>query len=433
VVRICFFLLMILILSVQSPFAAAQSAIVADHTTTNLLSIPDDAVLDASNLKVSLRRASVGGNISDGLDSLQSRNAKYNRAQWVFANRGNSDWKTKIDEMVSFTISNASSYDVLSMKLCFIDSNASFYYYRDKFLWLENNYPGKRFIWWTIPIETIGKTNRQAFNDSVRAYAIANGKILFDIADIEACNTAGVKQVDGSYREIMRAEWTSDGGHLNTAGAQRAAGAFWWLMAKIAGWDGELPVQISAFSAIINGMDAELHWSTATEKNNYGFDIERRKAQGDESTAAYWGKIGFVAGNGTGNSPREYSFTDPDLEPGRYIYRLKQADNDGTFEYSQNVELEILGAPKVFTLSQNYPNPFNPTTMISFTLAENSKVVLKVYNMLGKEVALLLNGTMISGIQHNIQFDASKFSSGMYFYRLEAGKNSLSRKCILLK
>jgi hypothetical protein len=233
-IRTIFLLLTVLIVLIQIPNARSQTA---DHNAANLALVPDAALVPASNLRMHLRRASVGGNISDGLDVLRSANAKYDRSKWIFADRGNNGWAAKISDFVSFTDANQSNYDVLSMKFCFIDPDAKYFRYRDSMLYLENRYPAKKFIWWTIPIETSGNTDRQAFNDSVRAFAVANGKILFDIADIEACNIAGVKQVDGSNRETMRSEWTSDGGHLSTAGAQRVASAFWWLMARIAGWN----------------------------------------------------------------------------------------------------------------------------------------------------------------------------------------------------
>jgi hypothetical protein len=214
-------------------FAQAQ-AIVADHTRTNLASLSDAVVANAAALRVHLRRASVGGNISGGLDTLRSQNARYDRSKWVFGDRGNPGWQAKVDDFVTFTTANQASYDVLSMKFCYIDPDASFTYYRDHLLALEVAHPTKRIVWWTIPIETSGNTARQLFNDQVRAYALANGKALFDIADIETYNTANQKLTDSSGRELLRAEWTSDGGHLNSAGSVRVASAWWWLMAQIA-------------------------------------------------------------------------------------------------------------------------------------------------------------------------------------------------------
>jgi Flagellar hook capping protein len=225
-----------------SQIAGAQ-ATRADHTTADLTLIPDGALSLSANLRVMLRRASVGGNISGGLDALQSANAKYNRSHWIFYDRGNPGWQAKIADFVSFTIANESTYDVFSMKFCFIDPDADFNCYRDSLLWLENHYLNKIIVWWTIPIETSGNTNRQLFNDSVRAYAMAHGKILFDMADIESHNAAGEKLVDGSGRELQQGDWSSDGGHLNTAGSLRVASAWWWLMARVAGWNGTTEVE----------------------------------------------------------------------------------------------------------------------------------------------------------------------------------------------
>ena len=215
---------------------SAAQAIVAGHAQTNLASIPDSAVSAASALRLMVRHASVGGNISNGLDLLHAQAAKYDRSRWAFQNRGNPGWKAKVDDLVAQAALQASSFDVLTMKFCYIDPDASFTYYRDALLGLEASYPTKRFVWWTIPIETSGNTARQAFNDQVRAYALANGKLLFDIADIECHDASGQKRTDTSGRELMVAAWTSDGGHLNDAGSTRVASALWWLMARIAGW-----------------------------------------------------------------------------------------------------------------------------------------------------------------------------------------------------
>jgi IPT/TIG domain len=229
--------------------AAGAQGIVADHAATSLASIPDAALPAAANQRLLVRHASVGGNINDGLDALHGLNAKYDRSKWIFQNRGNPGWQAKVDDLVTQTALQASSFDVLTMKFCYIDSDASFTYYRDRMLWLESTYPTKRFVWWTMPIETTSNASRQAFNDSVRTFARDNGKVLFDIADVEAYNAAGQKRVDGSGREIMWPEWTSDGGHLSSAGAQRVASALWWLMARLGGWD-PLGLQVTSISPV---------------------------------------------------------------------------------------------------------------------------------------------------------------------------------------
>ncbi len=228
-------ILVVLCLLVPAPRTEAQ-AIVADHTSTDVAAIPDAAIASAAALRLLVRHASVGGNIDSGLEALHTANARYDRSLWDFQSRGNPGWQAKVDDLVAQAAAQGASFDVLTMKFCYIDPNASFTYYRDALLGLEAAYPTKRFVWWTIPIETSGNTNRQAFNDLVRAYAAANGKLLFDIADIESHNAAGSKRVDGNGRELMWDEWTSDGGHLSAAGAQRVASALWWLMARVAGW-----------------------------------------------------------------------------------------------------------------------------------------------------------------------------------------------------
>ena len=126
-----------------------------------------------------------------------------------------------------------------------------------------------------------------------------------------------------------------------------------------------LPVELVSFTGTASGMNANLHWSTATEINNSGFEVQRRQT-------ADWAKVGFVAGAGTSNSPRNYSYTDNNLTAGSYSYRLKQIDNNGAFTYGTTVEVAISSAPQAFALLQNYPNPFNPSTVISYSFSEQS-------------------------------------------------------------
>ncbi|MBP9056353.1 MAG: DUF2341 domain-containing protein, partial [Saprospiraceae bacterium] len=136
-----------------------------------------------------------------------------------------------------------------------------------------------------------------------------------------------------------------------------------------------LPVELSALSAVVIGSSVQLNWRTETEINNFGFEIERSETQ--DARIAKWEKVGFVNGNGNSNSPKDYIFTDNNLVPGKYSYRLKQIDNDGQFEYSKTIQIDF-NSPKKFELTQNYPNPFNPVTTISFELPISGFVSLKV-------------------------------------------------------
>jgi hypothetical protein len=189
-----------------------------------------------------------------------------------------------------------------------------------------------------------------------------------------------------------------------------------------------VPVELTSFAAnVINGV-VELNWATATETNNNGFAIERKSINSEFT------QIGFVPGFGTTTEPRSYSFTDNNVTPAVYSYRLKQVDYDGTFKYSDVVEVDVL-APAVFALDQNYPNPFNPSTIINFRLAADSKVILKVFDVLGQEVANLISGNLRAG-SHEINFNASNLNSGVYFYRIDAtgidGTNFTSVKKMIL-
>jgi hypothetical protein len=205
--------------------------------------------------------------------------------------------------------------------------------------------------------------------------------------------------------------------------------------------DGALPVEMTSFTAAMQSANcAILKWSTATEVNNNGFEIERRAANSEQLTANSkqsivnsWQKIGFVAGAGTSNSPKEYSFTDNSLSPGVQIYRIKQIDNDGTFKYSASAQVDAGVAAKSFQLLSNYPNPFNPSTEIRFSVPEDGFASLKVYNILGQEVATLFNGIAQSGHYIAATFNAGSFASGVYFSRLEYNGKSLVQRMLLTK
>ena len=187
-----------------------------------------------------------------------------------------------------------------------------------------------------------------------------------------------------------------------------------------------LPVELTTFTASLSEQSVELIWKTATEVNNYGFDIERKIKEGD------WSKLSFVNGHGNSNSPKFYSFVDNSVEEsGNYYYRLKQIDIDGTYEYSEIVEAN-LGAPNKFELNQNFPNPFNPYTSIQFNLPYDNQIKLTVFNILGEEVAELLN-TKITAGYHSIQFDGAELNSGIYFYKLESKDFTQIRKMMLIK
>jgi len=187
-----------------------------------------------------------------------------------------------------------------------------------------------------------------------------------------------------------------------------------------------VPVEFTSFTANVNAKgNVVLNWSTATELNNQMFEIERRNNEGQYST------IGYIDGYGTTTEPHEYSYVDNTVGTGNYFYRLKQIDFGGQFEYSDEIEVEVNG-PLTFALEQNYPNPFNPSTNIKYSVPENGFVKLSVYNLVGEEVAVLVNDVMDAGF-YEVTFNAANLASGTYFYKLESNGHVELKKMILLK
>jgi hypothetical protein len=203
-----------------------------------------------------------------------------------------------------------------------------------------------------------------------------------------------------------------------------------------------LPVELTSFTANVNDKSVNLIWQTATEVNNYGFEVERaanlRGLQNgnQDSNLGGFSTIGFVQGNGNSNSTKEYSFTDKMLNLNLNLnltYRLKQIDIDGKFTYSDVVEVEVNNMPTEFALYQNYPNPFNPSTTIKFALPMDSKVTLKVYNIVGQKVTTLINNESKEAGYHQVNFNANELATGIYIYRLTANDFTSIKKFVVLK
>ena len=187
-----------------------------------------------------------------------------------------------------------------------------------------------------------------------------------------------------------------------------------------------IPVELSAFSLTTDNNNVNLNWSTASETNNNGFSIER-KSQG----VSDWKEVAFISGKGTTTDRVNYNYTDKAVAVGNYIYRLKQIDFDGTFSYSNEIEVEI-NPPSEFALYQNYPNPFNPGTTIKFSLPVQSHVKLSLYNNIGQLVTEIVNSSREAGY-HEVNFNGAELSSGVYFYSLEAGEFRSVKKMLFMK
>lgn len=232
-----------------------------------------------------------------------------------------------------------------------------------------------------------------------------------------------IRQAGGSEKEISNRIILDKAGTIYACGAFRTTSSFGpysltstgledVFLAKMNG-AGVIPVELSSFTASAKGDYVRLNWSTATETNNASFEVQR------SSDKVSFVTIASVAGKGTTAQMNEYSFVDKNIASSKYYYRLKQNDFDGISSYSGIVEVEV-AQPKDFQLNQNYPNPFNPSTLISYQLPAESKVTLKVYNVLGREISTLVNGNQAAG-RYNVKFDAGSkgLSSGVYYYRLQ--------------
>jgi hypothetical protein len=191
-------------------------------------------------------------------------------------------------------------------------------------------------------------------------------------------------------------------------------------------YESAVPVEITLFSALLEGNKINLKWQTASEINNKGFDVERKI---DHSS---WQKIGFVQGYGTSSKSNDYVFVDKVDKSGKvHTFRLKQIDYDGSYIYSSEVSVNI-SAPIDFSLYQNYPNPFNPATTIAFSIPYKTNVKLTIYNQIGQLVDELVNSVLEAGT-YNFTWNAENISSGIYLYKIQTENFKSIKKMTLIK
>lgn len=210
-----------------------------------------------------------------------------------------------------------------------------------------------------------------------------------------------------------------------------------------------MPVKLFSFTNFVTGRNNTIKWVTSEELNNSGFEIYRIPINQNPQTESNWVKLGFVKGNGTKNTPSFYEFTDKNLNSGKYYYRLKQLDYNGNYEYFELAGAVEILSPSEISLSQNYPNPFNPVTTIKYSVPSSSLsslqpgnvleqgsgrdlVVLKIYDILGKEVATLVKEYQKPGY-YEVKFNGNNLSSGVYFYKLKINERTFTKSMLLAK
>gem|GEM_PF-1794353 len=204
------------------------------------------------------------------------------------------------------------------------------------------------------------------------------------------------------------------------------------------GESGALPIELAAFTgSVANSTSARLSWTTVSETNIYGFFVERRSGQ----ETAFTTVSDLIAGAGTSLEVHQYAWTDQNLKPSTYRYRLRLVNLNSDVSYSNEISIDVKelagvdgeAAPRVFILQQNYPNPFNPTSVIKFSVEKAEHAVLTVYNMMGQEVAKLFDGPAEPGHYYRAQFDGSHLPSGLYYYRIVTDSRTDVKKLLLLK
>ncbi|MEO6693700.1 MAG: T9SS type A sorting domain-containing protein [Ignavibacteria bacterium] len=187
-----------------------------------------------------------------------------------------------------------------------------------------------------------------------------------------------------------------------------------------------LPVELTSLISTVAGRNVSLNWTTSFEENNSGFEIHRSSEESD------WSIIGFVHGYGNSTINHYYSFNDVNLTSGNYKYRLKQIDFNGNYNFHYLTNNVIIGIPEKFFLSQNYPNPFNPFTIINYQITISDQVSIKIYDFSGKEVAQIINEIKGAGF-YSIKFQPKDLPSGVYYYKIESGSFTDTKKMVLLK
>ena len=277
------------------------------------------------------------------------------------------------------------------------------------------NYAAGTYTYNTTHLIVVKYTFNSTTNDDVTGIYIDPAMPGDEPASFDAEGTASEGDANGIGSVLLRQGGSSSAPSLSLSGIRIGTS-----------WNSPLPVELTSLTASEMANGVNLKWNTATEINNYGFEVQRKNGSSD-----VWNKITFVKGNGNSNSPKAYSFIDKNVNSGKYYYRLKQIDFDGKSSFSKVVEINI-STPEAYKLNQNYPNPFNPVTTIKYEIPKAGKVRLVIFDMLGREVETIVNEYKEAG-RYNVQFNANKFASGTYLYEIQTGNFVQVKKMILLK
>ncbi len=447
----------------------AESAIIINHLNGDPKN-QQQAILDqVRQKKIMFGHQSVGNNIINGLKTLAQKDpTRYQikilnepgiLTESAFAhwqNGSNYDpagkitaFDTKMRHIDSKGNIWAASVDIAFFKFCYVDfynigsdMTILFNQYITVMEKLSQDFPNCKFVHVTTPLfalrysgEDAINVRRHQYNELLRDYVKTKGGFLFDLADLEAHDAAGVpltfQYKNQTYPVIWYVAsnpnnngWSYDGGHLNASGEEYMALALWNMFATMI--ESILPVSYTIFEAKELASGVELRWETASEDNNFGFEIQRSLNGID------FNKIAFIPGNGTSSEIRYYRYVDTNPPADVLSYRLKQIDYNGDFQLSSVIKIALEKLViKNFHLEQNYPNPFNPMTYIHYQISAYQHISLKIYDQRGRIVQTLFEGQQERG-EYVIPFNATYLSSGEYFYELKSDENGRQSKKMLL-
>ena len=467
-----FLLFISYIMLISAAYAGDRSTpLIIDHICTDLPQIPDRWIDSVQvNFCMHYVHTSHGEQLTVGLQRIENDNQKYSvaignqtlpiesQAFCIFDNPEgdpkdywySNEWENGMDKTRQILQTHPTIN--LSMFMWCIDlyyeGEAYVQAYLDSMAKLEREFPDVNFIYATChaqydwaPQYNIDGYNRCLRNEQIRSYCRQNNKILYDFEDLDSWwfnpstqqweqNTAVVQ---GHVIPMQHSRYEGDqAGHTTYESCEQKGKAVWWMLARIAGWEDMVPIELVSFQACWEGKFVQLIWQTASESNNFGFEIERSPNE------KQFQKIGFVKGHGTINVLKKYQFSDKTVEQGNfYYYRLKQINLDGTFNYSDVIKISP-GLPEKYNLHQNYPNPFNPETTISYELAQDNFITITIFDIRGNNVRTLVKSGQKAG-RHELKWDgcddnSQRLATGIYLLQLNV-KNKFydAKKMIMMQ
>lgn len=188
-----------------------------------------------------------------------------------------------------------------------------------------------------------------------------------------------------------------------------------------------IPVELTSFTATRDGAAAVLQWTTQSEVNNAGFEVESKPASGSR-----FERLAFVRGAGTTDAVQQYRFRTEELPPGEHLFRLRQVDLDGAFMHTRVTSVTVT-MDRAFRLSHPVPNPMRHRAQLTLRIREAEDVTVALFNILGQRVATLHNGPLPPTVAHTLWIDGARLATGTYFLRVTGRSGSVVRRVVVVR